>query len=84
MDSIPVLFRIIALADDILYRKAQLAIKHGKYTEAATFYESILTNYGSDIIGDDALFKLADLNENQFKNADKARELYQQLLEKSG
>jgi tetratricopeptide (TPR) repeat protein len=82
LDSIPVLFPNHALADDILYRKAQLAIKHGKYTEAATFYESILTNYGSDIIGDDALFKLADLNENQFKNADKARELYQQLLEK--
>lgn len=82
LDSISVLFPNHALADDILYRKAQLAIKHAKYNEAGAFYESILTNYGSDILGDDALFKLADLNEFQFKNTDKAKELYQQLLEK--
>lgn len=81
LDSIPLLFPNHALSDDILYKKAQLAIKHGKYTDAANFYESIIKNYGSDILGDDALFKLADLNENQFKNTDKARELYQQLLE---
>lgn len=82
LDSINTLFPNHALADDILYKKAQLEIKHGKYTEAATFYEAILANYGSDILADDALFNLADLNENQFKNADKAKELYQQLLEK--
>lgn len=82
LDSIPLLYPNHALSDEILFRKAQLAIKHGKYTEAATFYESVISNYGSDILGDDALFNLADLNENQFKNTDKARELYQQLLEK--
>ena len=82
LDSIPLLFPNHALADDILYKKAQLEIKHGKYTEAATLYENILSNYGTDILADDALFKLADLNENQFKNVDKAKELYQQLIEK--
>lgn len=82
LDSINTLFPNHALADDILYRKAGLELKHGKYTEAAAFYENILNNYGSDILADDALFKLADLNENQFKNLDKAKELYQQLLEK--
>lgn len=82
LDSITTLFPNHALADDILYRKAQLEIKHGKFTEAAAFYEAILTNYGNDILGDDALFKLADLNETKFKNIDKAKELYQQLLEK--
>jgi tetratricopeptide (TPR) repeat protein len=82
LDSINTLFPNHALSDDILYRKAGLELKHGKYTEAAAFYENILTNYGSDILADDALFKLADLNESQFKNIDKAKELYQQLLEK--
>jgi tetratricopeptide (TPR) repeat protein len=82
LDSINTLFPNHALADDILYRKAALELKHAKYTEAATFYEDILKNYGSDILADDALFKLADLNENQFKNTDKAKELYQQLLER--
>jgi TolA-binding protein len=82
LDSITTLFPNHALSDDILYRKAALELKHGKYTEAAAFYENILKNYDSDILADDALFKLADLNEYQFKNTDKAKELYQQLLEK--
>ena len=71
-----------ALADDIIYKKAQIALKHMQYNEAAAFYEDILKNYGDGILGDDAMFKLADMNENQFKNIEKAKELYQLLLEK--
>lgn len=71
-----------ALADDIVFKKAQIALKKLNYNQAAVYYEEILTNYADDILGDDAMFKLADLNENQFKNIDKAKELYQQLLEK--
>jgi tetratricopeptide (TPR) repeat protein len=82
LDSINTLFPNHALADDILYKKATIELKHAKYKEAAVFYEEILKNYSEDILGDDALFQLADLNENQFKNLDKAKELYQQLLEK--
>jgi TolA-binding protein len=82
LDSINTLFPNHALSDDVLYKKANIELKHAKYVEAATFLESIVKNYGDDILGDDALFKLADLNENQFKNIDKAKELYQQLMEK--
>ncbi len=82
LDTINTLFQNHALADEILYKKAQIDLKHANYAEAATYYEAILKNYGEDVLADDALFKLADLNENQFKNIDKAKELYQQLLEK--
>ena len=80
LDSINKLFPNHALADDILYRKAQIALKRVNYLEAAALYDSIVNNYGDDILADNALFKLADLNENQFKNLDKAKELFQQLL----
>lgn len=80
LDSINTLFPNHALADEILYKKAQIKLKHGNYPEAAAFYDTIVKNYGDDILGDDALFKLADLNENQFKNFEKAKELFQQLL----
>ncbi len=80
LDSINILFPNHALADDILYKKAQIELKHANYTAAAAYYDTIVKNYGNDILGDDALFKLADLNENQFKNLDKAKELYQELL----
>lgn len=82
LDSINTLFPNHALADNILYKKASIELKHGKFNEAAAFYEDIIKDYGEDLLGDDAVFKLADLNENQFKNIDKAKELYQQLLEK--
>ena len=80
LDSINKLFPNHALADEILYKKAQIELKHSNYTAAAAFYDTIVKNYGGDILGDDALFKLAELNENQFKNSDKAKELYQELL----
>jgi tetratricopeptide (TPR) repeat protein len=82
LDSIKMHYPNHSLSDDVLFRKAQIAVKHDKYNDAATFYESIINDYGYDIIADDALFKLAELNENQFKNTEKAKELYQQLIEK--
>jgi tetratricopeptide (TPR) repeat protein len=82
LDSINTLFPNHALADDILYKKAKIVLKKGNYTEASKYYEDILKNYSSDILADDALFNLASINENQFKNSEKAKELYQELLEK--
>ncbi len=82
LDSINTLYPNHALADDILYKKAQIALKHADYTKAAVYYDTIIKKFGDDILGDDALFKLADITENQFKETDKAKEMYQQLLEK--
>lgn len=82
LDSLNRTFPNHALADEIIYKKAQIAMKHAHYDEAAAYYEELLKNYGEDILGDDALFKLAELNDDQFKNTEKAKELYQQLMEK--
>lgn len=80
LDSINKLFPNHALADEVLYKKAEIELKHANYVQAAGYYDSIVTTYGEDILGDDALFKLAELNEIQLKNPDKAKEFYQQLL----
>lgn len=82
LDSINKFYPNHALADDILYKKAVISLKHADYVKAATYYDTIVKIFGNDILADDALFRLADINENQFKNTDKAKELYQQLLEK--
>lgn len=81
-DSINKFFPNHALADDILYKKAQIALKHADYIKAAAYYDTITKNYGEDILADDALFNLADITENQFKMPEKAKDLYQHLLEK--
>jgi tetratricopeptide (TPR) repeat protein len=80
LDSINSLFPNHVLADDILFKKAKIALKHAKYADAAAYYDTIVKNYGDDILGDDALYNLAELNEYQFKNPEKAKELYQELL----
>jgi len=82
LDSINTLYPNHALADDILYKKAKIVLKKGNYTEAVKYYEEILKNYSTDILADDALFAIANINETQFKNNEKAKELYQELLEK--
>lgn len=82
LDSINTLFPNHDLADDIIYKKAQIELKHGKFDAVAKYYEAIINDYGDGILGDDALFKLAELNDLNFKNIEKAKELYKQLLEK--
>ncbi|EFK96878.1 Tetratricopeptide-like helical [sediment metagenome] len=81
LDSISTLFSGHSLLDDVLYRKAQIALKYGKHNEAVVFLESILLAYPFGVLADDALFELAELNDKEFKNIEKAKELYQRLLE---
>ncbi|MBI3503087.1 MAG: tetratricopeptide repeat protein [Bacteroidetes bacterium] len=80
LDSIQKKFPNTSLADDILYKKYQIKMKQGKFPEAGEQLQKLLDNYGFDILGDDALFKLAELNELYLNNVDKAKEYYEDLL----
>lgn len=80
LDSLSIAFSFHDLADDILYKKYEIMMKRKMFTEAAGFLEKIKNNYPTDILADDATFKLADMNENIFKNKEKAMELYQDVL----
>jgi tetratricopeptide (TPR) repeat protein len=80
LDSITQKFQTSPLADDILYKKYKIKMKQGKFTEAAEQLQKLLDNYSYDILGDDALFKLAELNELYLNNTEKAKELYEDLL----
>jgi tetratricopeptide (TPR) repeat protein len=82
LDSILQKFPKTSLADDILYKKYHIRMKQGKFTEAADHLQKLLDNYSFDILGDDALFKLAELNELYLNNPDKAKQLYEELLTK--
>ena len=42
--------------------------------------QKITTQYGDDVLADDALFNLAYINENYFSNKDEAKRLYEQLI----
>ncbi len=82
LDSIAIKFASSPLADDVLYKKHKIYLSQGKFTEAADQLQKLLNNYSFDILGDDALFKLAEINELYLKNSEKAKQLYEELLTK--
>jgi len=80
LDSIISLFPGHSLTDEVIYKKSGIMIKKGQYEDASDLLQSIVSDHSYDILADDALFKLGKLYETQFKDTDKAMELYQQLL----
>jgi outer membrane protein assembly factor BamD (BamD/ComL family) len=80
LDSITVQFPGHALTDDIEYTKAQIAVKHKEFDKAVPLLEDIIKNYKTDLKGDDATFLLAEINEQQLHNKDKAMELYKTII----
>ena len=80
LDSIDHIYPDHALADDILYKKSEIRIKYGKYEDAGKYLEELIAKYAGDILADDALFKLAEINETRFHNTEKAKELYQKVI----
>lgn len=80
LDSIEKLFPAHPLADDILYKRAQIALKQNNLNDAEKFYKEIIEKYGYDILADDALIELARLYDFKLNNKDLAKQSYQKLL----
>jgi TolA-binding protein len=80
LDSINLMFGTHTLGDDIAYKKAQVFCAEHKYEEAETMYRTILDYFPDDLYGDDAEFKLAELYEINLRQAEKAKQTYQDLL----
>jgi tetratricopeptide (TPR) repeat protein len=80
LDSIQVTFPMHSLADEILFRKGKAMEDQGKWKEAVDYYSDLLKFHSDDILGDDALFRLAEIEENQFLNKEKALEYYKRLI----
>lgn len=81
-DSIVLFYPNNNLDDDIAYAKADLLIKDKKYDAAITLLDYILNKYSEDVLADDAMFLKADLFQYKLNQADKAKELYSDLLVK--
>jgi tetratricopeptide (TPR) repeat protein len=80
LDSLSAEFPASTLGDDILYRKAGIAVKQKRYEDAAQLYQQLVSQYNEDILADNALFQLAKLSENQLNRKEEAMEYYKSLL----
>ncbi len=80
LDSINTIYPGHALADEVLFKKYEIAYKRQEFEKCIEFLESIATTYSYDILADDAYFKLAELYDFVLKDAEKAKENYGKIL----
>lgn len=80
LDSITAEYPKHPLLDDILMARAFISIKKQEFNDAAMYLQKIVTNYGEDVLADDALYNLALINENRFNNKDEAKRLFEELI----
>ena len=70
--------------DDImpitLYRIGKIYEKMGDFTLAMAQYERIIKDYKDCIYVDEAYYFLAEIANNQFKDSEKAKSLYEQII----
>lgn len=80
VDSILNEYPAHSLTDEIHFSKFKIYQKKGQFEKAANELDQILLFYADDIVADDAIFNLAEMNEDVFNNYEKASELYEMIL----
>jgi len=80
LDSIPKYFPLSSLKDEVLFKKYEIAFEKKQYQEAKVQLEKLIAVHAEDILGDDALFYLAELHEKHLQEPEKAMELYKTLI----
>lgn len=80
LDSIAKAFPENALQDDILMLRAKIAGEEGRTNEAIVYLEKILKDYGTDVLGDDAAYRLAVLYDEVLKDKNKALQYYETII----
>jgi tetratricopeptide (TPR) repeat protein len=82
LDSIAHQFGDHPILQHVLYKKAEIKRKQGKYSEADSLFTELIKEYPDEILADEALMQSAALNEKQLNNPSKAMALYMELLDK--
>ncbi|MBX2913792.1 MAG: tetratricopeptide repeat protein [Cyclobacteriaceae bacterium] len=72
----------LGIKDDVYWLEANLRLKRGEFELAYALLEKIITEFGEDILADDAYFLQGELQERHLKNKDKAMEIYREFLNK--
>jgi len=80
LETIPNKFPGHTLSDEILFAKAQISEKQGKYNDAELLYLKIAKDFSFDILADNALINLAKLYEYKLNDTAKAKKMYELII----
>lgn len=80
LDSISGAFPQSPLQDDIAMLRARVAMEAHRWPDAVSFLETVLNEYGNDVLGDDAAYQLAGIYQHQLSDLTKAKATYELLI----
>ena len=80
LDTIINNYKTHQLVDEAYYKKALIYERLNDYASAANCYDSIVTNFGFDILADKAAYRLANLCAEKLNDTEKAKKLYLTIL----
>ena len=80
LDSLKMGYPTHTISDDILYKRFQINYKQKKFDIAAQNLETIVKDYATDILADDAIYNLAVLYDNQLSDKQKAVAYYKKIM----
>jgi TolA-binding protein len=80
LNMLPLKYPNHSLHDEIYFLKAEVMVLNGKFDDALKYYSLVYSNFGSDILADNSLFKAAEIYQFVKKDLAKAYELYENLI----
>jgi tetratricopeptide (TPR) repeat protein len=70
------------LVDEILYKQAELKMEMADFAASISYLQRIVDEFGDDILGDDALFLIGSIYQEQLSNKEEAMNTYETFLKK--
>ncbi len=70
------------LSDEILWLLSSIYLEKGEFQKSIELLNIIVDEYGEDIFGDDAFFRMAEIYDYQIQDIEKSKSLYQEFLSK--
>lgn len=80
LDSLEKEYPFHSIADEVLFKKAEIYESLQNWEEAIDLYDVIVQSYAHDILADDASFRIAQLYEYKLDNKNKASENYKKIM----
>jgi len=80
LDSLSKAYPDNDLQDDIHLQRANIAMKMQDYDKAVIQLKVIQDKYGDDVLADDACMRLAEIYEKRYKDKEKAKAEYENLV----
>ncbi len=68
------------ILDEALLMKGDIYFQQKNFTEAEKAWEKIVADHSKEILADDALYRLANLQINQYANSEKAMEYFEKIF----